>query len=199
MLVLEKIAQAFLSIIKNINKHNLNGQIKYFLQELGTSGAEKLRILNTVTTQFTCSKLRFESKMCDSMLITKLLFWMQCYAIPSAPLHLYVIQPLFVPFSTQNGYFIQAGFLTDPPPLYLSILHPICQAPSLTLWTCFSYSSLCQSLPPFSTSSKPAHLLISGSCPLPSIKSYWTIRTFIHSFKNYLTPTMYETRLLALG
>lgn len=48
--------------------------------ELGNSDTDKLSILNKVI-QFIGNKLRFEPKMCDSMLITKLLLWMQCYAI----------------------------------------------------------------------------------------------------------------------
>lgn len=109
--------------------------------------------------------------------------------LPPTP-HSSTLVPAFFP--TQNYYATQAGLFTDPPTLYPSICYPRPQAPSLTLWPCFSYSSLCQSLPPFSTSSKPDHLLISGSCRLPSIKSCRTIGTFTHSFKsfhNYLFNT----------
>lgn len=88
------------------------------------------------------------------------------------------------PLSTQSGYSSRLAFLqlilllsTLPSPTHML------QAPSLTLWHGFHIAS-CQSLPPFFTSPNPDHLVIAGSCPLSSIKSHSTIRTFIHSFKS---------------
>lgn len=141
------------------------------------------------------------------MLATKLLLWVQVYHTPlilPPTSHSNTLAPGLSP--AWNGYSIQAGFLTwrtskECPPIHITPLFPTpCSRLLLTLWSCCSHSpqSVCQSLLPFSTSSRPNYRLRPGLYASPPQSLSWPSRTFSHSnhlIIMHLTRTMYQILL----